>query len=74
MKFDTLIKIKDFFGLQAPEFNKLVISGAIVVVALICLVALKRFFPVFDWVSTESTVLALVAAWVVNLVKEATGN
>ena len=59
--------------LQTPEPEKLARSGAIVLVALISLLAVKYVFPSFDWVQIETAMLALFGAWLVNIVKEATG-
>jgi hypothetical protein len=59
--------------LQSPEPMKLAKSAGIVTVTLALLLVAKYAFPLFDWASVESMILALVGAFLVNTVKEATG-
>lgn len=62
------------FNPQVPQLPKLVKSALIVALALVSLLGLKFIFPEFDWVQTQSVILMAIAAWLVNLVKESTGN
>lgn len=59
--------------MKIPELSKLGKSALICTVALAALLAVKWLFPYFDWVQVETAILALVGAWLVNIVKEVTG-
>jgi hypothetical protein len=59
--------------LQSPEPIKLARSAMIVIVALALMLGAKYIFTDFDWIQVESVMLSLFGAWLVNVVKEATG-
>lgn len=60
--------------LQTPEPKKLAKSAGIVLVALGFLLIVKALFPAFDFLQTETIIITLVSAWIVNVVKETTGQ
>jgi hypothetical protein len=59
--------------LQSPEPRKLAKSAGIVFSALGLLLLAKALFPGADWLQTESLMVALTGAFLVNVVKESTG-
>lgn len=59
--------------LHSPDLSKLGKSALIGGIALVVVLLLKWVFPAFDWASTETALLTVTAAWLVNTVKESLG-